>query len=264
MKPAVLVIIGVALLSAMLHGQWLHQPASATPRLPDGRPDLSAPAPHLPDGKPDFSGVWDVVADMVNPTHGRERSKFVYNIDTELPGGAPLQPWAKKLYEERRKAEGRGAPTERCLPHGIPDAMLTHTLPFKIVHTPGVTIILFEEFNNWRQVFTDGRSLPVDPQPTWLGYSVGAWEGDAFVIRSSGFNDLSWLDATGMPHTDALQTTERLRRTDFGHMQIEFTFDDPKAYTRPWSATVKFNLLADTDLLEFQCDNEKWGTRTER
>ena len=107
-------------------------------------------------------------------------------------------------------------------------------------------------------MFTDGRALPVDPQPAWLGYSVGSWDGDTFVIQTSGFNDKSWLDAGGTPHTEALKTTERLRRTDFGHMEIEFTFDDPKTFTRPWSASVKFNLLPDTDLLEFHCDNEKW------
>ena len=123
------------------------------------------------------------------PTDGRIRSKYVYDIASDLPGGAPFQPWAKALHEQRQKGLGVGAPTERCLPHGIPDAMLTRTLPFKIIQHPGVTIILFEEFNNWRQVFTDGRELPVDPQPAWVGYSVGAWDGDAFVIRTSGFND---------------------------------------------------------------------------
>jgi len=140
--------------------------------------------------------------------------------------------------------------------------MLTRTLPFKIVQNTGVTIILFEEFNNWRQVFTDGRALPVDPQPAWVGYSVGSWDGDTFVVRTAGFNDKSWLDAGGTPHTDALRTTERLRRIDFGHMQIDLSFDDPKTFTRPWSATVTLNLLPDTDLLEHHCDNEKWVGRS--
>ncbi|HEU4689440.1 MAG TPA: hypothetical protein VFS23_13800 [Vicinamibacterales bacterium] len=255
------VVFAFMVLGASVYAQWPDHKSAGTPRLPDGSPNLSGPVPRHPNGKPDFAGVWDVVADMVNPSHGRERSKYVYNIAADLPGGAPFQPWAKELYEQRQKAEGRGAPTERCLPHGIPDAMLTHTLPFKIVQTPGLTIILFEEFNNWRQVFTDGRKLPTDPQPTWLGYSVGSWDGDTFVIQTAGFNDKSWLDAGGTPHTEALKTTERLRRTDFGHMEIEFTFDDPKTFTQPWSTTVKFNLLADTDLLEFHCDNEKWAER---
>jgi hypothetical protein len=255
-------VVAALSLGASVHAQWLNQPSPTTPRLADGTPNVSGPVPRHADGKPDFSGVWDVVADMINPSHGRERSKYVYNIAADLPGGAPFRPWAKALYDQRQKDAGRGAPTERCLPHGIPDAMLTHTLPFKIVQSPALTIILFEEFNNWRQVFTDGRALPVDPQPAWLGYSVGSWDGDTFVIQTAGFNDKSWLDAGGTPHTEALRTTERLRRIDFGHMEIEFTFDDPKTFTRPWSTAVKFNLLPDTELLEFHCDNEKWGEKT--
>ena len=248
--------------SVVAHAQWINLRSPNTPRLPDGSPNLSASVPRTSDRKPDLSGVWEVLGDRVMPTDGRIRSKYVYDIASDLPGGAPFLPWAKTLHEQRQKTLGVGAPTERCLPHGIPDAMLTRTLPFKIIQHPGVTIILFEEFNNWRQVFTDGRDLPVDPQPAWVGYSVGAWDGDTFVIRTSGFNDRSWLDAGGTPHTDALKTTERIRRTDFGHMEIEFTFDDPKTFTKPWSASVKFNLLPDTDLLEFHCDNEKWTEKS--
>ena len=199
------------LLAAAAHGQWLNHPSPGTPRLPDGTPNLSAPPPRASSGHPDLSGIWDVVGDRVMPTDGRVRSKYVYNIAADIPGGAPFQPWARALYEERQKALGRGAPTERCLPHGIPDAMLTRTLPFKIVQMPALTIILFEEFNNWRQVFTDGRSLPVDPQPAWLGYSVGRWEGDTFVVETAGFNDKSWLDAGGTPHSEALRVTGRFR-----------------------------------------------------
>jgi hypothetical protein len=259
------VIGGVAvalIVSATSYAQWLSHPTAGTPRLPDGRPNLSAPAPKKLDGKSDLSGIWEVVGDLVNPEHGRIRSKYVYNIAADLPNGPPFQPWAKALYDERQKGLGAGAPTERCLPHGIPDAMLTRELPFKIVQNPGFTIILYEEFNNWRQVFTDGRELPVDPQPAWLGYSIGRWEGDSFVVRTAGFNDRSWLDAGGTPHTEALKTTERFRRVDFGHMEVEFTFDDPKAYTKPWSAKVKFELLPDTELLEHHCDNEKWGNKS--
>ena len=250
------------LLSTIAYGQWLDRLVPGTPRLPDGTPNLTALTPRAADGKPDLSGVWEVVGDTVNPTHGRIRSKYVYNIASDVPGGAPFLPWAKALYDERQQSQGAGAPTERCLPHGIPDAMLTRELPFKVLQTPSVTIILYEEFNNWRQVFTDGRDLPTDPQPAWLGYSVGSWEGGTFVIRTAGFNDQSWLDAGGTPHTEALRTTERLRRIDFGHMEIEFTFEDAKAFSRPWSATVKFNLLPDTDLLEHHCDNEKWAGKS--
>jgi hypothetical protein len=249
------------LLGASIHGQWLNHPTPGTPRLPDGTPNLSAPAPRTADGKVDLSGIWEVIGDRVMPTDGRVRSRYVYDIAADLPGGAPFLPWAKTLHAERQRTLGVGAPTERCLPHGIPDAMLTRTLPFKIIQAPALTIILYEEFNNWRQVFTDGRALPVDPQPAWLGYSVGRREGETFVIETAGFNDKSWLDAGGTPHTEALRTTERLRRTDFGHMEAQFTFDDPKTFTKPWSASVTFNLLPDTDLLEHHCDNEKWVGR---
>jgi hypothetical protein len=247
-----------------VQGQWLDHRTPGTPRLPGGKPNLSAPAPRTAAGRPDLSGIWEAVGDRVMPTDGRVRSKFAYDIAADLPGGAPFQPWARKLHDKRVKALGVGAPSERCLPHGIPDAMLTRTLPFKIVQMPALTIILYEEFNNWRQVFTDGRALPVDPQPAWLGYSVGRWAGETFVIETAGFNDKSWLDATGTPHTEALRTTERLRRKDFGHMDIQFSFDDRKTFTRSWATTVQFNLLPDTELLEHQCDNEKWIEKSTR
>ena len=254
-------LLAVAILtlaSASASAQWLKHPTPGTPRLPDGKPNLSAPAPRTPDGAPDLSGIWEVIGDTAMPPDGRIRSKYLYNIAVDQPGGAPFQPWAKALHEGRQKALGVGAPTERCLPHGIPDAMLTHTLPFKILQMRGVTVVLYEEFNNWRQIFTDGRALPVDPQPAWLGYSVGRWDGDTFVVETAGFNDKSWLDAGGTPHTEALRVTERFRRPDFGHLEAQFTFDDPKTFTRVWSASVRFNLLPDTDLLEHHCDNEKW------
>jgi len=251
----------VVVLAGSVSAQWLTHQVAGTPRLPDGRPNLAAPAPKTADGRPDLSGVWEVLGDRVMPTDGRVRSKFLYDIAADRPGGAPFQPWARALWETRQKALGVGAPSEACLPHGIPAAMLTRTLPFKIVQGPGVTIVLFEEFNNWRQVFTDGRSLPVDPQPAWLGYSVGRWQGDTFVVESNGFNDKAWLDAGGTPHSDALTTTERFRRTDFGHLEAEFVFDDPKAFTAPWSARARFELLPDTDLLEHHCDNQKWTVK---
>jgi len=239
--------------------QWLHYATSDTPRLADGKPNLAAPSPRASDGHLDLTGVWEVLGDLVMPTDGRVRSKYVYNIGVDLPGGtAPFQPWARELWNARQKVLGVGAPSEKCLPHGIPDAMLTRTLPFKVIQNARVTIILFEEFNHWRQVFTDGRPLPEDPQPAWLGYSVGRWQKDEFVVETAGFNDKSWLDAGGTPHTETLRTTERFRRRDYGHMEIEFAFDDPKTFTKPWSTTVQFVLLPDTDLLESHCENNRW------
>jgi hypothetical protein len=128
---------------------------------------------------------------------------------------------------------------------------------FKIVQTPDETIILFEEFNHFRQIFTDGRSLPVEPQPAWWGYSIGRWDGTSFVVTTSGFNDRSWLDDTGHPHGEALKTTERFRRIDFGHMEMQVTVQDPEMYLAPFTATVRFDLQPDTELLENICENEK-------
>ena len=233
--------------------QWIHIPLPGTPRTPDGKPNLAAPPPRAADGRPDLSGIW---SRSVGPS-----PSYLQNIARDLPGGAPLQPSAKALHDQRRAAEGAGRPSERCLPHGIPDAMMVG-LPWKVIQTPGVIIILFEEFNNWRQIFTDGRTHPVDPQPSWFGYSVGRWDGDTFVAETTGFNDQTWLDDSGTPHTDALRTVERFRRPSFGQLEIEFTFDDPKAFTRPWSTTVKFDLRPDTELFDHHCENEKWSSRS--
>jgi len=136
--------------------------------------------------------------------------------------------------------------------------MITFSGPMKIVQTAGLVAVLYELPNNFRQIFMDGRALPNDPNPTWQGYSVGRWEGETLVVETIGFNDKSWVARPGHPHTEALRITERYRRRDFGHIDLQMTVDDPKAFTRPWSARVKFNLLPDTDLLEFHCDNEKW------
>jgi hypothetical protein len=135
--------------------------------------------------------------------------------------------------------------------------MLVPNYPWKVVQTPGLTIILFENFTQYRQIFTDGRTHPVDRQPTWFGYSIGTWDGDTFVVDTLGFNEDSWLDDGGHPRSEAMRVTERFTRRDFGHMDIQFTFDDPKAYTKPWTVTVPFELLADTEIIENICENEK-------
>src|SRR6185295_11531010 len=184
-----LALVCMLTLSTVVSAQWIRYPDPRTPRTADGKPNLTAPALRGADGKPDLSGIWEVEADTVMPTDGRIRSKYMYNIAADLPDGAPFQPWARALHADRQKALGVGGPSERCLPHGIPDAMVAYTLPFKIVQHPGLTIILYEEFNHWRQVFTDGRPLPDDPNPAWLGYSIGKWDGDDFVITTGGFND---------------------------------------------------------------------------
>src|SRR6185369_7180009 len=225
------------------------------------RPDLGAPTPRTADGKPDLSGVWAAVADRTDVPRNNvpaPRNRHTSSIAVDLPGGPPFTPWAKAIYERRRKDDLRGSPSERCLPSGLPGDMLIPTLPFKIVQTASVTVVLLEEFNNWRQIFSDGRALPVEPQPAWFGYSVATWEGDSFVVTTSGFNDQTWLDVGGTPHSERLRLTERYHRIDFGHMQIDYTIDDETAFTKPFSVSVGFVLQADTDLLDFQCENERY------
>jgi hypothetical protein len=237
--------------------QWLSIKLPATPRTSDGKPDLTAPAPRSADGTPDLSGIWmSVRAPVPEELRGSTGLELFAPKDFVFP----MQPSARDLFEKRNGRMGAGRPSERCLPHGIPDAMLPAT-PFKIAHTPGLTLILYEQESRYRQVFTDGRALPADPNPAWLGYSVGRWNGDTFVVDTTGFNDRTWLDDSGHPHTDALRTTERFRRRDFGHMSMEITIDDSKAYTRPWSITIPFELMPDTELIENICENEKDAAR---
>ena len=226
--------------------QWLSLPLPGTPRTADGKPDLSAPTPHTADGKPDLSGIWS--ADTMR-----------YN-ENLLPVGteAPMLPAAAAIYKRRVETLGFDRPETFCMPHGVPDAMTVSGLPFKILQTPGETVIMFEEFHKYRQVHTDGRKLPVDPDPAWYGYSVGRWDGDTFVVDTAGFKEGSWLDNSGHPHSDALRLTERFRRINYGRMELQVTVDDPKMYSRTWTSdTMRFNLRPDTELLEHLCENNK-------
>ena len=242
------VLLAVVVLSAIAgttDAQWLSIPLAGTPRTADGKPDLNAPAPKTADGKPNLSGIWKTDTTRYN--------------DNLLPVGtdAPMLPWAADLYKHRVATMGYERPMTFCMPHGVPDAFTT-PMPFKIIQAPGDTIILFEEFHKYRQVHTDGRKLPDDPDPAWYGYSIGRWEGDTFVVETAGFKEGSWLDNNGHPHTDALKTTERFRRINFGRMDLEVTIDDPKAYSRVWkSDTMHFNLQPDTELLEHLCENNR-------
>jgi hypothetical protein len=240
------VLAAVLAAPATLSGQYLKRLDPKTPRLPDGKPNLAAPTPRRADGKPDLNGLWNAVD-----------GRFLTNISRRAGIEPPFTPWAAALFKERQETEGRDRPAGRCLPHTIPDAMLVPNYPWKIVTTPEVTIILFENFTQYRQIFTDGRGYPDEKAPTWFGYSLGKWEGDEFVVDTLGFNDKSWLDDGGHPRSEEMKVTERFRRKDYGHLEIEFTFNDPKAYTKPWSVTVPFVLLPDTDIIENICENEK-------
>lgn len=253
--PALLVLFST---SASISAQWLGYPTPGIPRTPDRKPNLSAPAPRTADGKPDLSGIWVV------HTTTSEISLAVDPKARPLPfgfGGTNNLPYRQGVAEKAKNAVRPEEPITRCLPTGI---VIQHTLraedagTHKIVQTPGLLLILFEFNSMFRQIFTDGRPLPTEPNPAWNGYSVGHWEGDAFVVESSGFKDGQWLDFGGDPLTDAAKITERYRRLDFGHLQIEMTVDDPKVYTKPFTFTLNEILLPDTDLLEMICaENEK-------
>jgi len=236
-------IAAVIALSSPLAAQWLHYPTPGIPRTPDGKPNLTAPAPRTADGKPDFSGLWEKNAD-----------KFYNNIAADLKPGE-VQPWAEDLYRQRKKDFGKDSMETKCLPFG-PAYTTTPYRDHTIVQTPAVIVILNSDLT-FRRIFMDGRQLEKDPNPTWMGYSVGHWDGDTLVVESNGFNESTWLDADGHPHTEALRMTERYRRPDFGRIDLQITLDDPKAYAKPWTIAVKMDLMADTEMLEWFCENEK-------
>lgn len=236
--------------------QWISYPTPGIPRTSDGKPNLAAPAPKERDGRPDLSGLWQRMRTNAPRRPGLEMGP---NLEDFMRPGEkipPLLPPQDVIYQKRQANSMADRPSGRCLPHGIPDQMLIG-VPMKIVQNPGVTFILYEEFARFRQIFTDGRPHPPVAQPAWLGYSVGHWDGDWFVADTRGFNDKSWLDDSGRPHTEALHTIEKFRRPDFGHMDVEITIDDPQAYARPWSFPLRFEFLADTEMIEDVCDNER-------
>lgn len=244
------VAIATLLSVVPLPAQWLDLPTAGIPRAADGKPNLTAPAPRTPDGKPDFTGVWEA-----------EGQTYFFDLTAGLkPEDVAPLPWAKTLQEQRVNNVHGDDPLARCLPHGVPRVNTNGLFPFKIIQTPAVIVILYEQMNLFRQIFMDSRKLAKDPNPTWLGYSTGRWEGDTLVVESSGFNDRTWLDTEkGHPATDALHVTERFRRTNFGNMEVTATIDDPKTYAKPWTTKPQpMHLQIGTDLIEFICnENEK-------
>ncbi|HTM12705.1 MAG TPA: hypothetical protein VL127_07325 [Bryobacteraceae bacterium] len=265
-----IVFAGVGMLAS---AQWLNYPTPGTPRTKDGKPNLSAPTPRAANGKPDLSGVWQVeppapgemerkVGDLgtfvVPGDDPRTFSPYFFNILADFkPEEAPIRPQAAALFQLHARRFGKDSPGSHCLPMGVPNTELI-AVPFKIIQTPGVIAMLLEVDNSHRQIYTDGRPLPVDPQPSWQGYSVGKWEGDTLVVDSAGFNDKSWLDAMGHIHSEALRVQERYRRRDFGHMELQVTIDDPKTFTKPFTFKVNQLLIPDSDILETICtENEQ-------
>ncbi len=267
------ILFAGALCSA--YGQWLNYPTPGTPRARDGKPNLAAKAPRAANGKPDLSGVWHSAyapAGENTRLFGDESKtfavpgddpttfpKYFLNILVDFtPEQSPLRPEFAAVFRSNSARRGTESPVAQCLPQGLPRADLTNYAPFKMIQTADEIAVLYEIDNTYRQIYLDGRKLPVDPQPAWLGYSVGRWEGDTLVVNAAGFNDKSWLDVVGHPHSEDLHLEERFHRRDFGHMDLSITVEDPKMYTRPFTIQVTEVLVPDSDVLESICnENEK-------
>jgi hypothetical protein len=267
------------LLSAVVaQAQWLNYPTPGTPRTPDGKPNLTAPAPRALDGHPDLSGAWHVhptsleefkrvLGPDVVEKSDRSRilgmeldtiSKYAANILADYkPDEVSMRPAAMEIFR-RRASGGEEDPGGKCLPIGIPGAGLVSEA-VKFVQSPRELVIFYESDGTHRQIYTDGRELLKEfEQPSWLGYSAGKWERDTLVVESAGFNDRGWIDLGGHPRSEAMHMTERFRRRDFGHLDVEMTFDDPVMYTKPFSAKFSYDLLPASDVFETICnENEK-------
>jgi hypothetical protein len=254
------------------HAQWLNHPAAGIPRTTDGKPNLSAPAPRTADGKPDLSGVWTTdgtgaaeidrlfpgISDLAVPGDDpRSFPKYFLNVFADYRNeDVPIKREVMPIFLARAKSLGKDNPTSHCLPAGIPMGDLLPA-PRRFIQLPNLLVILYEGVNPQRMIYLDGRKHVIE-QPAWLGYSVGRWEGDTLVVDTRGFNDRTWLDAFGHPRTEAMHIVERFTRRDFGHIDVEMTFEDPGAYTKPFSIRFSQTLTPDTDVIEYVCaENEK-------
>jgi hypothetical protein len=278
---AAFVILGTPLASTQLAAQWLKYPTAGVPRKAGGKVDMAAPSPRMANGKPDFSGIWTTAEPNTRRTGGlsspkeapgpREpqdgqspgdasaitASRQMANIGVDLPGGLPYQPWLVPIVRERTDNLAKDDPHIRCLPDNFLRAYgLPHLLKF--VHTPNLLVVLNEMNAGYRQVLTDGRPLPEDPAPSWQGYSSGKWSGDTLVIDTTGLRDDTWIDWNGSVLTQAAKVREQIRRPDFGHLEIQVSVDDPKAYTKPWTVTLRQRIVVDTELIDEIClENEQ-------
>jgi hypothetical protein len=281
---AAVVILGMPLASTHLAAQWLKYPTAGVPRKADGKVDMTGATPRLADGKPDFSGIWTTGEPFDRRAHGLSTpkdlppprdpqsskealtpadpsaivgSRQMANLGIDLPGGLPYRPWLAAIVKERTENLAKDDPHIRCLPDNFLRAYgMPHLLKF--VHTPNLLVMLNEMNAGYRQVFTDARPLPKDPTPSWQGYSSGKWSGDTLVIDTIGLHDDTWIDWNGSVLTEAAKVREQIRRPDFGYLEIQVTVDDPKAYTKPWTVTLKQRIVVDTELIDEICvENEQ-------
>jgi hypothetical protein len=272
MRKATLLLV-VMLVGAPASSQWVKYPTPGTPRTPEGKPILTASPPRASTGKPDLSGVWhvqptsleemkrlfgdDIDAIQVPGMEIDTISKYAINIFQDFkPEDAPVRPEVAEILKRRVDGGPDPDPLVHCLPAGIVLSTLVSEVT-KLVQTPGLTLIMLE-LGGVRQIYTDGRKHMADPSPSWLGYSVGNWQGDTLVVDTIGFNGKAWLDVMGHPLSENARVIERYRRRDFGHMDVEITIEDAKWYTKPFTVKVTHLLQADTDILEYFCnENEK-------
>ena len=281
-KPTLFVTVALAILVVSLApgvtAQWLNNPTPGVPRRADGKVNMTAPAPRMANGKPDLSGLW-MTAEPNRETRGAgglgtsdeagnqaniTASRQMRDIGIDLPGGLPYQPWLIPIVKERTANEAIDDPHIRCLPDNFLRAYgLPHLLKF--VHTPQLLVVLNEMNAGYRQVFIDGRPLPQEPNPSWQGYSSAQWSGDTLVIDTIGLRDDTWIDWNGSVLTEAAKVREEIRRPDFGHLEIKVTVDDPKAYTKPWTVTLKQRIVVDAELIDEIClENEKFEEFVDR
>jgi hypothetical protein len=235
------------LASTLSNAQWPRAASPKLPHTPDGKVNMNAPTPRTADGHPDLSGVWEESAESEMP-------RLLLNLaaDQKL-GDVVFLPWADALYKERQANNSKDHPGARCLPSGIPEKDMVPG-PYKIIQIPGLIVFLYESRTIYRQIFTDGRPLPPDPNPAWQGYSIGHWEGDTMVVETACFQDKGWLDMAGHPASDSLHVFERFTRRDLGHMDLQVTINDPKTYAKPWIVSAKIHLLPQDELIEHICE----------
>ena len=259
-------VLAALLVSAPAAAQWVGYPTAHVPRKADGAVDMTAPAPRLANGKPDFSGIW--ISDRTEPgketisdTSSLPSGRHMANMGVDFEGGLPYQPWQLPIVKRRTENLAIEDPHIRCLPDFFLRAYgLPHMLKF--VHTPDLLVMLNEMNAGYRQVFTDARALPDTPAPSWQGYSSAKWDGDTLIVDTIGMRDDTWIDWNGSVVTEAAKIREEIRRLDFGHIEIKATVDDPKAYTKPWTVTLRQRVVVDAELIDEVClENEQFVKR---
>jgi hypothetical protein len=277
---AITLLVSLGAASPVLLAQWPKFPDPSVPRTASGEPNLNGPAPRTSDGRPDLSGLWTRAGGDGRGRGGRGQAApppppgtppiaTFGDLGTNMPDGLPLTPWAAELKKQRMALNSKDNPDANCLPMGITQ-FHQQPQPREIVRTPGKILMIFEANYGLRQIYTDGRPLPKqgEVQPQWYGYSIGRWEGDTLVVETNNLRGAEsspydgWLDVRGSPYSEQAKFTERFRRPSFGRLEIDVTVDDPKSYTKPFTVRINQQILPDTELIEFICnENQQFRRR---